>query len=82
MGEPTNSDIMHVIREMHGDIRVALERTRVHEDDNKAIWLKLNATAQDQAKLKGQATIFGTIASAIMVALIEGGKAFFPHSHG
>lgn len=81
MAEPTNADLMKTLREMHGDIRVALERTEVQARESQNIWTGLNKVTSEQAALKGQATIVGALASALLVGVIEAAKMIFGSGH-
>lgn len=73
---------MRALHELHGDVKVALDRTVTHERSLTALSSKVEGHGLDIAKTKGQATVFGTLASAVMVGAIEIGKSLLrgPHS--
>ncbi len=79
-GQPTLSDVLNAVKEIHGDVRVALDRTTTHERSITALSSKVDGHDRDIAGAKSQATFFGTLASALVVGFIEGAKALFgPH---
>lgn len=79
--QPTNSELLGVLREIHGDVRVALDRTVTQGTAIAALTHKVGEHGLDLAKAKGQATVFGTVASAMMVGLIEAAKSILGGSH-
>lgn len=81
VGGPTLSDVLEAVRQLNGDVRVALDRTVNQDRVLTNLTTKVDAHDRDIAGAKSQATFFGTLASAVVVALIEGSKAIFgPHA--
>lgn len=79
--QPTNSDIMTALHQMHGDVKVALDRTVTHERNINTLSSKVEGHGLDIAKAKGQATLIGGMASIIVAAFFEIGKAIFGGPH-
>lgn len=81
MNQPTSSDIMRALHELHGDVKVALDRTNKQDIQITALNSRVTDQGLDIANAKGQATVLGAVASSLMVVLIEGGKALFRGGH-
>ena len=76
-GTPDLTDVMRELRQIHGKLEVALDRTVNQEKKISEIDTRVHQHGLDIASTKGQATVLGTIASAVMVGLIEGAKSVF-----
>ena len=74
-GEPTNATILEVLREVHGDVRVALDRTQNLSKIAENLDKRVTDHGLDLARAKGSASVFGSIASVVVVGVIEGCKA-------
>lgn len=81
MSNPTLSDVMNAITTLNGDVKVALDRTVNQGAALVALQGTVTEHGKDLAGTKAQATFFGTLASAIVVGLIEGTKSLLGGGH-
>lgn len=74
MNQPTNTDLMQAIREIHGDVRVALDRTVNQGAQITALSTQVHGHTADIASAKGHAAAIGTAISTGILIAIEIGK--------
>ncbi len=77
MAEPTNSDLLRAIGDLHGDIKVALDRTVHHADELETLFQRTNQHAIEIAKAKGSAATIGLLVSGAVVGVIELARSWF-----
>ncbi len=73
----TLEQVLSAVNRLHGDVRVALDRTENQGAAITALTMTVTEHGKEMAATKSQATFFGTLASAVMVGLIEGAKTLF-----
>lgn len=77
MPQPSNQEILEAIREIHGDVRVALDRTENQDGRLNKLSDRVDGHGLDIARAKGNAASFGALASIAIVFVIEYLKSVF-----
>ena len=80
-GSPTISDVLDAMRELHGDVKVALDRTGKHETHITEIRNKVSTVEMDVSSLKTRAAVYGTVAATAVAAVVEWGRGLFDVGH-
>lgn len=70
-GQYSISDVMDKLTTIHGDVKVALDRTDSQGKELSVMKTEQIHQGQEIARAKGHATALGAIASVVVVAVIE-----------
>lgn len=75
MGEPTLNDVMTAVTSLHGDVKVALDRTVNQATAIESITTRLQKQGEDIAGARGSAGVLGSLAAGVVVGIVEAAKA-------
>ena len=81
MANPTLSDVLDAVREIHGDVKVALDRTEKHAETLLSLATKVDGHGLEMAKAKGQASVIGVVGSGLLIGAVELAKWAFGQGH-